>query len=118
MALQKTYSESDQIGEEGQRLVTLTVTRLGHIWQDQRVDHGVDGEIELVDPLRRWVFRRIVRTGYGEAMDDDSPAPVPGADAERAGLERARVGGNPCTRSLQSQGNLTLKLTYPRGLLA
>ncbi len=33
-------------------------------------------------------------------------------------LERARVGGSPCTRSLQSQGNLTLKLTYPRGLLA
>ena len=32
-------------------------------------------------------------------------------------LERARVGGSPCTRSLQSQGNLTLKLTYPRGLL-
>ena len=34
------------------------------------------------------------------------------------GLERARVGGSPCTRSLQSQGNLTLKLTYPRGLLS
>ena len=32
-------------------------------------------------------------------------------------LERARVGGSPCTRSLQSQGNLTLNLTYPRGLL-
>ena len=53
MALQKTYSESDQIGEEGQRLVALTVTRLGHIWHDRRVDHGVDGEIELVDPIRR-----------------------------------------------------------------
>ena len=53
MALQKTYSESDQIGEEGQRLVALTVTRLGHIWHDRRVDHGVDGVIELVDPLRR-----------------------------------------------------------------
>lgn len=53
MALQKTYSESDQIGEEGQRLVALTVARLGHIWHDRRVDHGVDGEIELVDPVRR-----------------------------------------------------------------
>ena len=53
MALQKTYSESDQIGEEGQRLVALTVTQLGHIWHDRRIDHGVDGAIELVDPLRR-----------------------------------------------------------------
>ena len=53
MALQKTYSESDQTGEEGQRLVALTVTQLGHIWHDRRVDHGVDGEIELVDPVRR-----------------------------------------------------------------
>ena len=53
MALQKTYSESHQIGEEGQRLVALTVTRLGHIWHDRRVDHGVDGEIELVDPVGR-----------------------------------------------------------------
>lgn len=53
MASQKTYSKSDQIGEEGQRLVALTVTRLGHIWHDRRIDHGVDGEIELVDPVRR-----------------------------------------------------------------
>ena len=55
MALQTTYSESDQIGGQGQRLVALTVTRLGHIWHDRRVDHGVDGEIELVDPVRRSV---------------------------------------------------------------
>ena len=51
--LQKTYSESDQIGEEGQRLVALTVTQLGHIWHDRRIDHGIDGQIELVDPLSR-----------------------------------------------------------------
>ena len=31
MASQKTYSESKQIGDEGQRLLALTVTRLGHI---------------------------------------------------------------------------------------
>ena len=53
MAPQKTYSKSDQIGEEGQRFVALTVTRLGHIWHDRRVDHGVDGAIELVDPVGR-----------------------------------------------------------------
>ena len=53
MALHKTYSDSDQIGEEGQRLVGLTVTQLGHIWHDRRVDHGIDGQIELVDPIRR-----------------------------------------------------------------
>lgn len=53
MSLGKTYSESDQIGEEGQRLVALTVTQLGYIWHDRRVDLGIDGEIELVDPVRR-----------------------------------------------------------------
>lgn len=53
MDLQKTYSESDQIGEEGQKLVALTVTQLGHIWHDRRIDHGIDGQIELVEPLSR-----------------------------------------------------------------
>ena len=53
MASQKTYSRSSQIGEEGQRLVALVVTQLGHIWHDRRVDHGVDGSIELVDPFAR-----------------------------------------------------------------
>ncbi|MXW74580.1 MAG: DUF4365 domain-containing protein [Acidimicrobiaceae bacterium] len=53
MRSQKTYSENDQIGEEGQRLVALTVTQLGHIWHDRRIDHGIDGQIELVDPLKR-----------------------------------------------------------------
>ncbi|MCY4371262.1 MAG: DUF4365 domain-containing protein [bacterium] len=55
MAPQKTYSRSDQIGEEGQRFVALNVTRLGHIWHDRRIDHGVDGSIELVDPVVRSV---------------------------------------------------------------
>ena len=53
MALHKTYSQSDQIGEEGQQLVGLTVARLGHLWHDRRVDLGIDGEIELVDPVGR-----------------------------------------------------------------
>ena len=33
-------------------------------------------------------------------------------------LEAAQIGGSPRTRSLQSQGNLTLKLTYLRAFLA
>ena len=49
----KIYSRSDQIGEEGQRLAALAVTQLGHIWHDRRIDHGVDGAIELVDPVVR-----------------------------------------------------------------
>ena len=53
MGSQKTYSESDQIGEEGQRLAALAVTQLGHIWHDRRIDHGIDGQIELVDPHKR-----------------------------------------------------------------
>jgi len=53
MSTGKIYSESDQIGEEGQRFVALAVTRLGQIWHDRRVDFGVDGEIELVNPVGR-----------------------------------------------------------------
>ena len=53
MRPQKTYSENDQIGEEGQKLVALTVTQLGHLWHDRRIDLGIDGQIELVDPLKR-----------------------------------------------------------------
>lgn len=56
MAPQKIYSKSDQIGEEGHRLADLTVTRLGHIWHDRRIDHGVDASIELVDPIGRAVL--------------------------------------------------------------
>ena len=53
MTQHKTYSQSDQISEEGQQLVELTVARLGHLWHDRRVDPGIDGEIELVDPVGR-----------------------------------------------------------------
>lgn len=56
MASQKTYSESDQIGEEGQRLAASTITQLGHIWHDRRIDHGIDGQVELVDPVSRAVL--------------------------------------------------------------
>jgi len=53
MSMKKIYSKADQIGEEGQLLVGLTVTRLGHIWHSQRIDYGIDGQIELVDPHGR-----------------------------------------------------------------
>lgn len=73
MTLQKTYSRSSQIGEEGQRLVALVVTQLDHIWHDRRVDHGVDGAIELVDPLSRAVSNMHVLV-QSKATDGAFPA--------------------------------------------
>ncbi len=50
MATQKIYSESNQIGEEGQKLAALVIIRLGHVWRDHRIDHGRDRQktVDLV----------------------------------------------------------------------
>lgn len=53
MARHKTYTANQQTGEEGQTLAAATITGLGHIWHDRRIDHGIDAEIELVDPIDR-----------------------------------------------------------------
>ena len=31
-------------------LIAQRVNRMGYLWHDRRVDHGIDGEIELVGP--------------------------------------------------------------------
>jgi hypothetical protein len=56
----KQYSRSQQIGDEGHTFAARIVTALGQTWHDRRVDHGIDGEIELVDPATRQPLNRLV----------------------------------------------------------
>jgi Domain of unknown function (DUF4365) len=37
-------------GEGGVSLIARRVNQMGYLWHDRRVDHGIDGEIELVSP--------------------------------------------------------------------
>ena len=37
-------------GEGGVALIARRVNQMGYLWHDRRVDHGIDGEIELVSP--------------------------------------------------------------------
>src|SRR6266508_4163278 len=46
----KRFPESGQIGETGMALIGMLVAEMGFIWHPRRVDHGIDGEIELVSP--------------------------------------------------------------------
>src|SRR6266508_4230477 len=56
----KRFPESGQIGEAGMALIGMLVAEMGFIWHPRRVDHGIDGEIELVSPdgaaLNRMLF--------------------------------------------------------------
>jgi hypothetical protein len=56
----KKYSRSAETGERGVKLIAKIVTDMGHIWRDKPVDHGIDGEIELVDPKTREATGRVV----------------------------------------------------------
>ena len=46
----KRFTGSARIGEAGMALIGMLVAEMGFIWHPRRVDHGIDGEIELVSP--------------------------------------------------------------------
>jgi Domain of unknown function (DUF4365) len=56
----KTYSTQAEIGEAGIALIDRLVTGMGFLWHPRRVDHGIDGEIELVDTVTRQPLNRVV----------------------------------------------------------
>jgi hypothetical protein len=41
---------SARIGEAGMALIGMLVAEMGFVWHPRRVDHGIDGEVELVSP--------------------------------------------------------------------
>ena len=54
----KRYSEEAQTGEAAIALIDRAVTAMGFVWHPRRIDHGIDGEIELVDPATRRPLNR------------------------------------------------------------
>jgi len=46
----KKVTPQTLIGEGGVALIARRVNQMGYLWHDRRVDHGIDGEIELVAP--------------------------------------------------------------------
>jgi Domain of unknown function (DUF4365) len=48
----KTVTQQTLIGEGGVALIARRVNEMGYLWHERRVDHGIDGEIELVGPDR------------------------------------------------------------------
>lgn len=46
----KTVAPQTIIGEGGVALIAQRVNEMGFLYHDRRVDHGIDGEIELVGP--------------------------------------------------------------------
>lgn len=71
----KTYTKQSQTGEAGVALIGQIVTGMGFVWHPRRVDHGVDGEIELVDVVKRAPLNRVVFV-----QSKASTLPFPGED--------------------------------------
>ena len=46
----KKVTQQTLTGEGGVALIAGRVNQMGYLWHDRRVDHGIDGEIELVAP--------------------------------------------------------------------
>jgi Domain of unknown function (DUF4365) len=46
----KKVTRQTLIGEGGIAIIARRVNEMGYLYHDRRVDHGIDGEIELVDP--------------------------------------------------------------------
>lgn len=50
MAKQKTVSRQVKIGEAGIALIERRALEMGHVFHPRRVDYGIDGHLDLVEP--------------------------------------------------------------------
>jgi hypothetical protein len=50
VALVKTVTQQTMTGEAGISLIAKLALEMGHIFHPRRVDHGIDGHLDLVDP--------------------------------------------------------------------
>ncbi|MGW3890411.1 DUF4365 domain-containing protein [Micromonospora chokoriensis] len=60
MARGKTVTQSTLIGELGIALIHRRVTEMGYLFHPRRVDHGIDGHIDLVDPANSQVLNLVL----------------------------------------------------------
>jgi hypothetical protein len=60
-SMPKTYTDAAQTGETAMATVHGLVAELGHVWHPRgQQDFGVDGEIELVDPVDRRALNKLL----------------------------------------------------------
>ena len=50
MADRKTVTPQTLIGEAGINLISTRAVKMGHLFHPRRVDHGIDGHLDLVEP--------------------------------------------------------------------
>ncbi|MGH3249270.1 MAG: hypothetical protein ACRDOI_24115 [Trebonia sp.] len=79
MAERKTVTKSTMIGEGGISLISTCCLEMGFLFHPRRVDHGIDGHIDLVDQ----------GTGASTASPTCSPAPSSVRIPTCAGMTRA-----------------------------
>ena len=60
MSRGKTVVRQTLIGEAGIALIHRRVTEMGYLFHPRRVDHGIDGHIDLVDPSTRAVLNLVL----------------------------------------------------------
>lgn len=73
----KHYSKQSETGERGIALIDRLITSMGFVWHARRIDHGIDGEIELVDTVTRTPLNRLI-----QVQSKASSLPFPGEDDE------------------------------------
>lgn len=56
----KTVVRQTLVGEAGIALIHKRVTEMGYLFHPRRVDHGIDGHIDLVDPVSHAVLNLVL----------------------------------------------------------
>ena len=68
----KWYSESQMIGERGETLAQLAALEMGFLYNRTGMDAGIDGEIEIRDPVTKAATNQVIRV-QSKATDGAFP---------------------------------------------
>ena len=91
MAARKTVTPQTIIGEQGVALIGTRCLEMGFIFHPRRVDHGIDGHIDLVEPGSG------ARAEPDAAGAEQGPEPaVPLGDGRTASATSAMSGTSTC----------------------
>jgi len=74
----KVYGRGQRVGDEGIAVVDRAITRLGFRWHDRPKDLGIDGVIELVDPVSHRALNQSVLAQV-KATETGFPGDSPGS---------------------------------------
>lgn len=72
MARRKTVTPQTITGEKGINLIERRCLEMGYLFHPRRVDHGIDGHIDLVDPGSRALLNQVLLV---QSKASDHPFP-------------------------------------------